>query len=238
MPVAASSVAASIAISTAIKLAFELGPKVVTLAKQRAAKDTQQKPAGSSLVVKDYPCILPWTHGQEKWMKTSTQGHALALVMRHAIPTRVRIQEDALRMLKAGDTERGLLYLAVADLTGIPYQWGGQGTQGLDCSGSYLLMHQQLSQLGLIPPLRSYGDRTAASMLSQWHARSSPGPLLGDAVIYNGGGHVEMWLGNGIVFGANGGNSKNKRGIFSQKGFTRAKRYDYWSKLHSVRVPR
>lgn len=247
MPIALSSAAATVALTAGTKLALTYGPKAVKLTRARIQAKRSQgdlSPQGVPAtndtahdVTDGHPCILDWSHGQAKWANVDSQGRAVAKVMGSALTKRVQLQEMGLRLVNSGSQQRGLLYIALGDLTGIPYQWGGQGTDGLDCSGSYLLLHEQLARLGLIRPLRTYTDRTAATMRSSWTKRTTP-PLLGDAVIYNGGGHVEMWVGSGLVFGANGGNSKNKRGVYSPRGFVRGKRYDYWSKLDSVRVPR
>jgi peptidoglycan DL-endopeptidase CwlO len=84
---------------------------------------------------------------------------------------------------------------------GKPYQWGGTGPHGYDCSG---LVYRAYRREGITL------GRTTYQMLGSrrlWHVRR---PLAGDLAFY-GSGHVELWARTGVTFGA--ANSGTRIGI-------------------------
>lgn len=68
------------------------------------------------------------------------------------------------------------------------YVWGGTSPSGFDCSG---LMVYAYAQLGYSLPRTSQGQMYAGYAVSE--------PAVGDLVIYYGGSHVAMYIGNGNV---------------------------------------
>jgi len=93
-----------------------------------------------------------------------------------------------------------LLELRARRLLGLPYEWGGRSSAGLDCSAFIQLLY---SSLGLALP-RDAGQQAESG---------SPGLLTGmedwrpgDLVFYGSGRieHVGLWLGAGLLIHASG----------------------------------
>ncbi|TWS19655.1 NlpC/P60 family protein [Tsukamurella asaccharolytica] len=79
---------------------------------------------------------------------------------------------------------------AALSRTGLPYSYGSAGPNAFDCSG---LIYWSMKQAGITVPRDSYGQLGGG--------RSVPISDLqaGDIVIYNGGSHAALYIGNGKV---------------------------------------
>jgi len=79
---------------------------------------------------------------------------------------------------------------AALSRTGLPYSYGSAGPNSFDCSG---LVYWSMKQAGISVPRDSYGQLGGG--------RSIPISDLqaGDIVIYNGGSHAALYIGNGKV---------------------------------------
>ncbi|TWS25882.1 NlpC/P60 family protein [Tsukamurella sputi] len=79
---------------------------------------------------------------------------------------------------------------AALSRTGLPYSYGSAGPNSFDCSG---LVYWSMKQAGISVPRDSYGQLGGG--------RSVPISDLqpGDIVIYNGGSHAALYIGNGKV---------------------------------------
>ncbi|HEY9316232.1 C40 family peptidase [Williamsia sp.] len=73
---------------------------------------------------------------------------------------------------------------------GSPYVYGAAGPDAFDCSGLVYWAHQQAGQT---IPRDSYGQLGGGTSVSAANAQP------GDVVIYNGGGHAGIYVGNGEV---------------------------------------
>lgn len=84
----------------------------------------------------------------------------------------------------------GAIQYAMAQ-QGKPYQWGGTGPNGYDCSG---LVYAAYRSIGITLP------RTSGAMASAGRPVASVADLQpGDIIISYGGGHAAMYIGNGMV---------------------------------------
>lgn len=78
---------------------------------------------------------------------------------------------------------------------GTPYQWGGSGRGGIDCSG---LVQQAYRAIGVNLPRTTYEQvRTGQVVAGINNARP------GDAIFLHNNGHVGIYLGNGMMIDAN-----------------------------------
>ncbi len=75
---------------------------------------------------------------------------------------------------------------------GKPYEFGGTGPSGYDCSG---LVMEAYRHAGIILPRTTYG------MLRSWHLVRVRVPARGDLAFY-GSGHVELYAHGDWTFGA------------------------------------
>lgn len=85
---------------------------------------------------------------------------------------------------------------------GAPYQWGATGPSRFDCSG---LVYRAFAEAGLLDRIGNGRYRDARSLYRYFASRglaSSSGGQIGDLVIYGGGSHVGIYLGNGRVISA------------------------------------
>jgi hypothetical protein len=83
---------------------------------------------------------------------------------------------------------------------GAPYQHGGTGPSRFDCSG---LVYRAFADVGLASRI---GGLQSAAGLYHWfsvrHLASRTSPQLGDLVIWGGGAHVGIYVGNGRAISA------------------------------------
>lgn len=80
-----------------------------------------------------------------------------------------------------------------AKYVGVPYVWGGNGPSGWDCSGFVKYVYAQ------------HGiniARGTSAILGSGQFKRTSNPKPGDLVFQNGGGHVGIYLGNGMMIGA------------------------------------
>ncbi|MET9327079.1 C40 family peptidase [Tsukamurella sp. NPDC003166] len=73
---------------------------------------------------------------------------------------------------------------------GLPYSYGSAGPTSFDCSG---LVYWSMKQAGITVPRDSYGQ------LGGGRAVAIADLQPGDIVIYNGGSHAALYIGNGKV---------------------------------------
>jgi len=71
---------------------------------------------------------------------------------------------------------------------GTPYQWGGAGPGGFDCSG---LIYWAMQQAGLKPPPRISQQQLSGGRRVDWSQLQA-----GDFIGSEGGGHIAVYLGN------------------------------------------
>ncbi|GAA1076932.1 C40 family peptidase [Tsukamurella spumae] len=79
---------------------------------------------------------------------------------------------------------------AALSRTGLPYSYGSAGPTSFDCSG---LVYWSMKQAGITVPRDSYGQ------LGGGRAVAISDLQPGDIVIYNGGSHAALYIGNGKV---------------------------------------
>jgi peptidoglycan DL-endopeptidase CwlO len=89
--------------------------------------------------------------------------------------------------------KRATVLRAVQAQLGTPYRWGGASPGGFDCSG---LVMWAYGRVGISLPHSSYALTEAGRAVS----RSGMRP--GDLVFAYGGGHVGVYMGDGVVIHA------------------------------------
>jgi cell wall-associated NlpC family hydrolase len=85
----------------------------------------------------------------------------------------------------------GVAVAAALSMRGHDYHWGSAGPSEFDCSG---LMQWSYARAGVSLPRTSEEQMGIGSRVPSL-AEAQPG----DLVIYEGGGHVGMYIGNGMV---------------------------------------
>lgn len=101
--------------------------------------------------------------------------------------------EDTTGLLSSSATADDLIARARTYL-GVPYVWGGESRSGLDCSG---LVQRSLADLGVDI------KRTARQQGTEGRAVDSMDAALpGDLLIFDGGTHVGIYLGDGRMIDA------------------------------------
>ena len=88
---------------------------------------------------------------------------------------------------------RALVLRVVRAQLGTPYRWGGASPLGFDCSG---LVMWAYGRAGISLPHSSY------ALMSAGRAVRRAGMRPGDLVFSYGGGHVGVYMGNGVVIHA------------------------------------
>lgn len=86
-----------------------------------------------------------------------------------------------------------------AKMIGTPYQWGGNGPGGIDCSG---LVQQTFRQLGINLPRTTYQQVNSGTAVGSL-AEARPGDLIFLHPGAGGPGHVGIYAGNGQMIDAN-----------------------------------
>jgi cell wall-associated NlpC family hydrolase len=99
-----------------------------------------------------------------------------------------------------GGSEANRVIAAVSHQIGKPYRWGSTGPSGFDCSG---LVYRAFRQAKLARKIG--GFNTAHGYFYSFRkkgktSRSNPRP--GDIVVWNNGGHVGIYVGNGKAVSA------------------------------------
>ncbi|GHG55830.1 hypothetical protein GCM10011331_22780 [Flavimobilis marinus] len=101
--------------------------------------------------------------------------------------------EDTTGLLSSSATADDLIARARTYL-GVPYVWGGESRSGMDCSG---LVQRSLADLGVDI------KRTARQQGTEGRAVGSMDAALpGDLLIFDGGTHVGIYLGDGRMIDA------------------------------------
>jgi cell wall-associated NlpC family hydrolase len=77
---------------------------------------------------------------------------------------------------------------------GVPYVWGGTTPRGFDCSG---FVRYVFARVGVYLPRVTYSQMRYGRRISQRHLRPS------DVIFLDGGGHVGIYLGHGMIEDAN-----------------------------------
>lgn len=99
-------------------------------------------------------------------------------------------QADIEMIVEVNGDAAGAIQYAMAQ-QGKPYQWGGTGPNGYDCSG---LVYAAYRSIGITLP------RTSNAMAGAGRPVASVADLQpGDIIISYGGGHAAMYIGNGMV---------------------------------------
>lgn len=78
---------------------------------------------------------------------------------------------------------------------GMPYQWGGNGQGGIDCSG---LVQQVYGRLGVQLPRTTYDQVNSGQAVGSLNDARP-----GDLIFLHGNGHVGIYAGNGQMIDAN-----------------------------------
>lgn len=100
------------------------------------------------------------------------------------------------------------LGLYASQYLGVPYRWGGNTWDGMDCSGFILKV---LNDFGMALP-----DMTAESLYKKYRNKwYHVEPELQDSIIFFGQdasriSHVALSLGDGLIIHASGGNSSTQ----------------------------
>lgn len=141
-----------------------------------------------------------WT--AQRRLRTVAELLALTMVLSLVTPTDVGASLGTGGM-QSGDASADPVQAVVAAARshiGARYAYGGTGPR-FDCSGLVYRVFKETGQLAKIGGRR----RTAAGLL-RWFQRhglvSAKGGQPGDLVIYNGGSHVGIYIGNGKVISA------------------------------------
>lgn len=98
-----------------------------------------------------------------------------------------------------------LAAIVVADAEshlGAPYRWGATGPSSFDCSG---LVYRVFAETGLFDRIGSGRYRSATAMYAYFRGRglaSRSGGEVGDLVVWGGGAHIGIYLGNGRAISA------------------------------------
>ncbi|MFD7865243.1 NlpC/P60 family protein [Streptomyces sp. NPDC059783] len=92
-----------------------------------------------------------------------------------------------------GRTARDTVTAYARAQLGKPYVWGGTGPRGFDCSG---LVLRAWEKAGVRLPRTTWGQIKAG------RATTRSALVPGDLVITSGGGHVQLYIGNGKVIHA------------------------------------
>ena len=147
--------------------------------------------------------------------------------------TRRRHAESIANAGTSGSTEGGgvntPLVTFAKTFLGVKYRWGGSGPQGFDCSGfaRYVLNHFGAGISGTSSELSRNAGRDV---------EINPSTMLpGDLIFYagtKGVNHVTIYIGNGLMIGANGSPTvKNAKGQYVigayGKGEVSIKQYNY-----------
>ncbi len=85
---------------------------------------------------------------------------------------------------------------------GARYRFGSQGPRSFDCSG---LVLRAFADAGLLQKLGGWGNRSGYAIYRygrRHHLVSRTNGQPGDVVIWGGGGHVGIYLGNGLAISA------------------------------------
>lgn len=122
-----------------------------------------------------------WEQG---WIKVKPH-HAKRHHRKHR---RHRVTWHHLRLVRAHRAVRIALRLR-----GVPYVWGGTTTRGFDCSG---LVQYVFRHIGVSIP------RTTWSQMRVGRLASRAGLYPGDAIYVNGGEHVGLYIGRGLIVNA------------------------------------
>lgn len=147
--------------------------------------------------------------------------------------TRRRHAESIANAGTSGSTEGGGINTPLVTFAktflGVKYRWGGSGPQGFDCSGfaRYVLNHFGAGISGTSSELSRNAGRDV---------EINPSTMLpGDLIFYagtKGVNHVTIYIGNGLMIGANGSPTvKNAKGQYVigayGKGDVSIKQYNY-----------
>jgi cell wall-associated NlpC family hydrolase len=99
-------------------------------------------------------------------------------------------------------TEADAVITSAKSHLGAPYLWGAQGPWSFDCSG---LVLRSFADVGLVSKLGGWGDRSGYAIYSYFERRglaSRSNGEPGDVVVWGGGAHVGIYLGNGMAISA------------------------------------
>ena len=99
-------------------------------------------------------------------------------------------------------TEADAVIAAAKSHLGAPYLWGASGPWSFDCSG---LVLRSFADVGLVSRLGGWGDRSGYAIYGYFERRGLAGRSggePGDVVVWGGGAHVGIYLGNGMAISA------------------------------------
>ncbi|MBT0565296.1 C40 family peptidase [Williamsia sp. CHRR-6] len=99
---------------------------------------------------------------------------------------------------------------------GSPYQYGAAGPSAFDCSG---LVYWSFKQVGVTIPRDSYGQLGGGTPVAKADLRP------GDVVIFNGGSHAGIYIGNGTIVHSVTEGQPVQRASLSVMDFYAARRY-------------
>lgn len=103
--------------------------------------------------------------------------------------TAQQVQSKADELVKSQDTREAKLVNTAKKYLGVPYVWGGTMPAGFDCSGftSYVYREALGIEIG----------RTTYNQMAIGHEVPVSQAKVGDVLVFYGGGHVGIYLGNG-----------------------------------------
>lgn len=129
---------------------------------------------------------------QRRTSASSQSGNAFAPVTR---TNRTGATATAPKPVASSVNTRNLSGIAAtaSRYSGVPYVWGGSSPAGWDCSGFVQWVYKQHG-------INIARGTSAIRSSGQFVRTSNPKP--GDLVFQNGGGHVGIYLGNGMMIGA------------------------------------
>jgi cell wall-associated NlpC family hydrolase len=137
----------------------------------------------------------------------STTGAASAFAADGSPATAAQAKSTTIRTAATGHrTKRWRALNWAYTQRGKPYQWGGTGPRGYDCSG---LVYAAYRHVGIAIP------RTTSGMLRSRRLYRIRRPLPGDLAFY-GSGHVELWAQPHMTFGASHSGTRIGSHRFSQ----------------------
>ncbi len=110
---------------------------------------------------------------------------------------------------------------------GVPYEWGGDNPQGLDCSGFIGVILRGVGLMG------NKEDLNASGIYKKFEDLSTDDPAMGCLVFYGADldhiTHIGFMVTDHYILEAGGGNSKTIDAQSADKAnaFVRARPYDY-----------